>query len=221
MKTSAPSYGTTVPENGERPSSSRWRAQPPSGRLPVTTVTPPPSLTVPSGSLICLSGETIIRTGRSYRYPCLSTLYRNRATCLPFQLQDLVLQKLFRGDTAVSKEIRGIAITLAAMLLFALMDAVSKYLSTRYPTPQIQSLLTLPSALAAVLSRAPAGDRDRPGHLGVRAAAAGRRACRARTDPACGNRSVGAFAGRTRQSSAVGGGSRRLLRGADRPSAWT
>jgi hypothetical protein len=43
------------------------------------------------------------------------------------------LQKPFRGDTAVSKEMRGIAITLAAMLLFALMDAVSKYLSTRYP----------------------------------------------------------------------------------------
>jgi drug/metabolite transporter (DMT)-like permease len=38
---------------------------------------------------------------------------------------------------AVSTETRGILIALSAMLLFGLMDAVSKYLSTRYPTPQI------------------------------------------------------------------------------------
>src|SRR4051812_19170693 len=101
------------------------------------------------------------------------------------------------------------------MLLFALIVA------GRPPTPQVQSLLTLPPALAAVLSRAPAGDRDRLGHLGVRAAAAGRRACRARTDPACGDGSVSAFAGRAGQPSAVGGGGRGLFRGADRPAAWT
>jgi drug/metabolite transporter (DMT)-like permease len=66
------------------------------------------------------------------------------------------LQKPFRGDTSVSKEMRGIAITLAAMLLFALMDAVSKYLSTRYPTPQIlwlRYLFTVPLLLVVLPPR--------------------------------------------------------------------
>lgn len=36
-----------------------------------------------------------------------------------------------------SNELRGIVLALAAMLLFGLMDAASKYLSVRYPTPQI------------------------------------------------------------------------------------
>ena len=38
---------------------------------------------------------------------------------------------------AIPAELRGILITLAAMLLFGLMDAGSKFLSTRYPVPQI------------------------------------------------------------------------------------
>ena len=66
------------------------------------------------------------------------------------------MQKPFRGDTSVSKEMRGIAITLAAMLLFALMDALSKYLSTRYPTPQIlwlRYLFTLPLLLVVLPPR--------------------------------------------------------------------
>ena len=66
------------------------------------------------------------------------------------------MQKSFRGDTAVSKEMRGIAITLVAMLLFALMDAVSKYLSTRYPTPQIlwlRYLFTVPLLLVVLPPR--------------------------------------------------------------------
>jgi drug/metabolite transporter (DMT)-like permease len=66
------------------------------------------------------------------------------------------LQKPFRGDTSVSKEMRGIAITLAAMLLFALMDALSKYLSTRYPTPQIlwlRYLFTVPLLLVVLPPR--------------------------------------------------------------------
>lgn len=37
----------------------------------------------------------------------------------------------------IAPEYRGILITLLAMLMFGLMDAASKYLSTRYPTPQI------------------------------------------------------------------------------------
>lgn len=37
----------------------------------------------------------------------------------------------------ITPEIRGILVTLLAMLTFGLMDAASKYLSARYPTPQI------------------------------------------------------------------------------------
>jgi drug/metabolite transporter (DMT)-like permease len=39
--------------------------------------------------------------------------------------------------SAAPAELRGILVTLAAMLLFGLMDAGSKYLSTRYPIAQI------------------------------------------------------------------------------------
>lgn len=41
----------------------------------------------------------------------------------------------FRGADA--GRLRGIVVTLAAMLLFGLMDAASKYLSARYPAPQV------------------------------------------------------------------------------------
>jgi drug/metabolite transporter (DMT)-like permease len=50
----------------------------------------------------------------------------------------------------LSPELRGILITLLAMLMFGLMDAASKYLSTRYPTPQIiwlRYVFTIPLAL--------------------------------------------------------------------------
>ncbi|MEK0082797.1 DMT family transporter [Benzoatithermus flavus] len=52
-----------------------------------------------------------------------------------------------------SSELRGIAVTLVAMMLFSLMDAVSKYLSMRYPTPQIlwlRYLFTVPLVLVAL-----------------------------------------------------------------------
>jgi len=67
-----------------------------------------------------------------------------------------VIESADRRFAAISKEMRGIAITLAAMLLFALMDAVSKYLSTRYPTPQIlwlRYLFTLPLLLVVLPPR--------------------------------------------------------------------
>jgi drug/metabolite transporter (DMT)-like permease len=51
---------------------------------------------------------------------------------------------------------RGILITLLAMLLFGLMDAASKYLSTRYPTPQIiwlRYVFTVPLMLLALAPR--------------------------------------------------------------------
>lgn len=50
----------------------------------------------------------------------------------------------------LSPELRGILITLLAMLLFGLMDAASKYLSLRYPTAQIiwlRFVFTIPLAL--------------------------------------------------------------------------
>ncbi len=54
---------------------------------------------------------------------------------------------------AAGTELRGILITLAAMLVFGLMDAASKYLSTRYPTVQVvwlRYVFTIPLLLAAV-----------------------------------------------------------------------
>jgi len=55
-----------------------------------------------------------------------------------------------------SAELRGIVLALAAMLMFGLMDAASKYLSTRYPTPQIlwlRYLFTLPLLLVVLPPR--------------------------------------------------------------------
>jgi drug/metabolite transporter (DMT)-like permease len=49
-----------------------------------------------------------------------------------------------------SGELRGILLALAAMLLFGLMDAASKFLSARYPTPQIiwlRYVFTIPMVL--------------------------------------------------------------------------
>lgn len=49
-----------------------------------------------------------------------------------------------------SGELRGILLALGAMLLFGLMDAASKYLSARYPTPQIiwlRYVFTIPLVL--------------------------------------------------------------------------
>ena len=56
----------------------------------------------------------------------------------------------------LSPELRGILITLLAMLLFGLMDAASKYLSTRYPTPQIiwlRYVFTIPLVLLVLAPR--------------------------------------------------------------------
>src|SRR5215207_5800564 len=50
-----------------------------------------------------------------------------------------------------SAELRGIVLALLAMLMFGLMDAASKFLSTRYPTPQIlwlRYVFTIPMVLA-------------------------------------------------------------------------
>lgn len=66
------------------------------------------------------------------------------------------MQKSSPGDASGSRELRGIAITLAAMLLFGLMDAVSKYLSTRYSAPQVlwlRYLFTVPLLLAVIPPR--------------------------------------------------------------------
>ncbi|MFL5336840.1 MAG: DMT family transporter [Geminicoccaceae bacterium] len=55
-----------------------------------------------------------------------------------------------------SAELRGIVLALAAMLMFGLMDAASKYLSARYPTPQIiwlRYVFTIPMALAVLAPR--------------------------------------------------------------------
>jgi drug/metabolite transporter (DMT)-like permease len=60
------------------------------------------------------------------------------------------------GSAAGSKELRGIAITLAAMMLFGLMDAVSKYLSARYAAPQVlwlRYLFTVPLLLVVIPPR--------------------------------------------------------------------
>jgi drug/metabolite transporter (DMT)-like permease len=59
-------------------------------------------------------------------------------------------------NTTASKQIRGIAMTLTAMLLFGLMDAASKYLSVRYSTPQVlwlRYLFTIPLLLAVLPPR--------------------------------------------------------------------
>jgi drug/metabolite transporter (DMT)-like permease len=63
-------------------------------------------------------------------------------------------------DTAAGRarsvEFQGIILALLAMLLFGLMDAASKYLSARYPTPQIiwlRYLLTIPMVLLILAPR--------------------------------------------------------------------
>jgi drug/metabolite transporter (DMT)-like permease len=65
-----------------------------------------------------------------------------------------------RGGRAASAELRGILVTLAAMLLFGLMDAGSKFLSTRYPVPQIlwlRYVFTVPLLLLVLAPRGLAG----------------------------------------------------------------
>ena len=55
-----------------------------------------------------------------------------------------------------SAELRGILLALAAVLMFGLMDAGSKFLSTRYPTPEIiwlRYVLTIPMALVVLAPR--------------------------------------------------------------------
>jgi drug/metabolite transporter (DMT)-like permease len=67
-----------------------------------------------------------------------------------------LLQRLLEAVRPGSPELRGIAITLLAMMAFSLMDAVSKYLSMRYPTPQIlwlRYLFTVPLVLLALAPR--------------------------------------------------------------------
>ncbi|MFO1075745.1 MAG: DMT family transporter [Geminicoccaceae bacterium] len=57
---------------------------------------------------------------------------------------------------APAPELRGILILLVAMLLFGLMDGLSKFLSARYPTPQILFLryaCTIPLLLAVLAPR--------------------------------------------------------------------
>lgn len=58
---------------------------------------------------------------------------------------------------AASAELRGILLMLLAMLLFGLMDAASKYLVARYPTPQIIWLRYLFTIALALLVLAPRG----------------------------------------------------------------
>lgn len=63
----------------------------------------------------------------------------------------MALSALARGRTG---EFRGIVMALAAMLVFGLMDAASKYLSARYPTPQIiwlRYVFTVPMVLLVLL----------------------------------------------------------------------
>ena len=62
-----------------------------------------------------------------------------------------------RGGRAASTELRGILVTLAAMLLFGLMDAGSKFLSTRYPVPQILWLRYVFTVPLLLLVLAPGG----------------------------------------------------------------
>lgn len=64
-----------------------------------------------------------------------------------------------QGASAASEaspELRGIVIVLMAMLLFGLMDALSKFLATRYPTAQIiwlRFMFTIPLMLAVIAPR--------------------------------------------------------------------
>jgi drug/metabolite transporter (DMT)-like permease len=58
--------------------------------------------------------------------------------------------------TGLTPELRGILTTLAAMLLFGLMDAASKYLAARYPAPQIiwlRYVFTIPLTLLILAPR--------------------------------------------------------------------
>ena len=72
------------------------------------------------------------------------------------------------------REVRGIGLALAAMLVFALMDVCSKYLASRYPAPQIlwlRYLLSIPLAfmLAAGTGSVRAAFRSaRPGLQALR-----------------------------------------------------
>lgn len=57
---------------------------------------------------------------------------------------------------AAGTELQGILITLAAMLVFGLMDAASKYLSARYPAVQVvwlRYVFTLPLLIAVLVPR--------------------------------------------------------------------
>ena len=57
----------------------------------------------------------------------------------------------------LTPELRGVLITLLAMLIFGLMDAASKYLSTRYPTAQIiwlRFIFTIPLVVLVLGPRA-------------------------------------------------------------------
>ena len=57
-------------------------------------------------------------------------------------------------------ELRGIGLTLAAMLMFGLMDAASKFLATRYPAAQIvwlRFVFTIPLALLVLPARTMVG----------------------------------------------------------------
>lgn len=67
-----------------------------------------------------------------------------------------MLQRRVGTGRALPSELRGILTALAAMLLFGMMDALSKYLSARYPTPQIiwlRYLFTIPLVLAILAPR--------------------------------------------------------------------
>lgn len=66
------------------------------------------------------------------------------------------MRRLVVADRLRSAELRGIVLALAAMLMFGLMDAGSKFLSTRYPTAQIiwlRYVFTIPMALAVLAPR--------------------------------------------------------------------
>ena len=73
-----------------------------------------------------------------------------------------------------SAELRGILLALSAMLMFGLMDAASKYLSARYPTPQIiwlRYVFTIPMVLAGAGARAASAVRCAPPGHGCRCCA--------------------------------------------------
>lgn len=61
-----------------------------------------------------------------------------------------------QAPAARGANLRGMGLVLGAMLFFALMDGVSKYLATRYPAPQIlwvRYLLSVPLAVALAAPR--------------------------------------------------------------------